>query len=361
MTRAVLLKCLVILFVIPIFSTHSYGPAFAKTFALSIGSGVAADPLPFVKAVRDFWCPEVAKRVEKATGHKIKWNYAFGGSVVKLGDELEAVQAGVLDAGIVFPIFENPMLFIHNFGYFAPFGTSDIDLATRVNLKVYDDNPWLKEVFHKKYNQKWIGTFTYESYELITRFAVKTNDDLKGHKLAAAGPNLPWISAVGCVPVQSSLAEAYTCLQMGVYEGWVMTPSYTWGMKLYEVAPYLTYSGFGCISAASITMNLDVWKSLPQPIQEIMMEVGREYSFVVAKDTKAKTDMAVQDMKQKGVKFYTLPLEEKKKWMSSITHLPSQKAKEADNLGQPGTHILKYYVAEMAKAGFDWPVKWVIQ
>ena len=355
--KSVLVILLAILFMIACFSMT----ASAKTYKLTIGCGGPADPLPFVKPVRDFWCPEVAKRVEKATGHKIKWNFAFGGAVAKLGDEFEAIESGLLDGGIVFPIFENPELFLHNFGYFAPFGSPDIELATKVNLKVYDNNPWLKDVFHQKYNQKWVGAFTYESYELITKFPVKTIKDLKNHKIAAAGPNLPWIKTVGCVPVQSHLVEAYTSLQAGVYEGWVMTPSYTWGFKLHEVAPHLTYTGFGCISAGSLTINLDVWESLPRKVQDIMMEVGREYSYVVAKATQAKAEIAVKDMKEKGVRFYTLPQEEKRKWLKLISGLAKQKAKEADKFGQPGTQVMKYYVDEMAKAGYEWPIKWVIK
>jgi TRAP-type C4-dicarboxylate transport system substrate-binding protein len=341
--------------------SYSNGTAFAKTFTLTIGAGGPADPLPFLKAVRDFWAPEVAKRVEKSTDHEIKWNFAFGGAVAKLGDEFETIESGVMDGGVVFPIFENPELFLHNFGYFAPFGTSDIELATKINLKVYDNNPWLKDVFHKKYNQKWVGTFTYESYELVTKFPVKTIEDLKNHKIAAAGPNLPWIKTVGCVPVQSNLVEAYTSLQTGVYEGWVMTPSYTWGFKLHEVAPYLTYTGFGCISAGSITINLDVWKSLPKEVQDIIEEVGREYSHVAAKWTQAKTQIAEKDMKQKGVAFYTLPRDEKRKWLEVISGLANEKAKEADQFGQPGTQVMKYYVNEMASAGYEWPIKWVIK
>jgi TRAP-type C4-dicarboxylate transport system substrate-binding protein len=344
------------LLLIPILNSSS----LAKTFKLTIGAGAPADPLPFVKAVRDFWCPEVKKRIEAKTDHKIQWNFAFAAAVAKLGEELEAIEGGVLDGGLVFPIFETPKLFLHNFSYFAPFGTSDMDLATNVNLRVYDNNPWLKEIFEKKYNQKWISAITYESYELITNFDWEEVDKLKGHKIAAAGPNLPWIKTVGCVPVQSNLTEAYTSLQTGVYDGWVMSASYTYGFKLHEVAPYFTYTGFGCISGPSLTINKDVWNGLPKKIQNIMMEVGREFSFVVAKDTKAKYEMAVKAMENKGVKFHILPLEQKRRWMQGLKGLANEKAKEADKIGMPGTHVLKYYVDEMAKAGHDWPIRWVI-
>ena len=111
----------------------------------------------------------------------------------------------------------------------------------------------------------------------------------------------------------------------------------------------------------ALGLNLDVWESLPRKVQDIMMEVGREYSYAVAKATQAKAEIAVKDMKEKGVKFYTLPQEEKRKWLKLISGLASQKAKEADKFGQPGTRVMKYYVDEMAKAGYEWPIKWVIK
>ena len=58
-----------------------------------------------------------------------------------------------------------------------------------------------------RHNVKYLGMFTYDSYQLITKFPIKTIDDITGHKIAGAGPNLSWIKAVGAVPVQSNLVE----------------------------------------------------------------------------------------------------------------------------------------------------------
>ena len=57
------------------------GAAMADTFRLSIGSGHPADAAVWITAMRDFFAPEVAKRVAARTGHKIEWVSAYGGSV----------------------------------------------------------------------------------------------------------------------------------------------------------------------------------------------------------------------------------------------------------------------------------------
>ena len=337
------------------------GSVWAKNIKLTFGVGLPADPLPFIKAVRDYWAPEIKKRVEAQTDHTIEWTLHFSGSVVKLTDGFEAVKDGLLDVSIAFPIFENPALFIHNFSYYAPFGTSDTEIATQVNLGIYDKNPWLKTVFEKKHNQKWLATFTYESYDLVTNFPIASMDDLKNHKIAAAGPNLPWIKTVGCVPVQSNVGEAYTGLQTGVVEGWVLPTSAIWAFKLTDVAKYVNEVGFGCISAGSLTMNLDVFNALPKEVQSIILEVGPDYAMQVARDTKAKHNAALEEMKKKGVNIFSLSEEQKGLWMKKLGSLAKDMAKEADGLGQPGTKVLKDYVAEMAAAGHKWPITWEIE
>ena len=109
------------------------------------------------------------------------------------------------------------------------------------------------------YNQKFLAFGPTGSYDIVTNFKVNTLEDLKGHKIAAAGANLSWLEGTGAVPVQSNLGEAYTSLQTGVYEGWVMHAEATLGYKLHEVAPNYTKIGYGAMPIQGISVNLDKW------------------------------------------------------------------------------------------------------
>ena len=46
----------------------------------------------------------------------------------------------------------------------------------------------------------------------------------------AAGPNLPWLTGTGAVPVQGSLDNVYNGLQMGVFDGMIRL-SLLWGLS----------------------------------------------------------------------------------------------------------------------------------
>ena len=100
------------------------GAAEAATYKLKIGAGHPPVGL-WVSTIRDVFVPKVTERVAKETGHKIEWTEAYGGTVCKLGECLEAVELGLLDIADVHVPTEPAKLIAHNFMFFAPFGTPD--------------------------------------------------------------------------------------------------------------------------------------------------------------------------------------------------------------------------------------------
>ena len=352
---------LMIGFLVISLASFSTSTAYAKNFRLTIGAGHPADAAIWTGMVRDFFAPEVKKRVEAKTGNKIEWVDAYSGSVAKLGGVLEAVQDGILDVGFIVYPFEPTKLFLHNMGYYVPFGSPDVIQAAKVTQKVHEEFPYLREVFEKKYNQKFLGVGMISSYNLVTTFPWKDVSELKGKKLAAAGPNLPWVKAVGAVPVQSNLNEAYTSLQTGVYEGWVMNIDATVGFKLYEVAPNYAFTGFGAVPVGAIVMNLDKWNQLPKEVQDIMLQVGKEYNPAEAEAALAKGKRGIETMKKANVNFYEVPFEVKKNWADMMPNIPNEKAKEADKMGMPGTQVMKAYIDGLEKEGYKFPRRWEIK
>ena len=244
--------------------------------------------------------PRVAERVAKETGHKIEWTEAFGGSVCKLGECLEAIESGLLDIGDAHAPFEPAKMLAHNFAFFAPFGTPDPRVAAKAVREVYETTPALRKVLEDRYNQVFVAVGIVGNYGLITNFKWNTVAELKGHKIAAAGPNLPWLQGTGVVGVQSTLNEAYTSMQTGVYEGWVMFTDASMSFKLNEVSKQYVDMDFGCISTPVITMNKDTWKELPPEVQKIILDAGRDYNEAIGRMTYEKQEAARNRMKEVG-------------------------------------------------------------
>jgi len=336
------------------------GTASADTFRLTIGSGHPADAAIWITTMRDFLAPEIAKRVAQKTGHKIEWVNAYGGSVCKLGECLEAVESGLVDIADLHVPFEPTKLMAHNFPYFVPFGTPDPVVAARAARKVYDSVPDLKKMLETKYNQVFLGIGTVGNYNMLTTFAWDKVEQLKSRKVAAAGPNIPWLQAVGSIPVQSNLNEAYTSFQTGVYEGWIMFPDATVGFKLHEVAKNYTFTDFGAIPNVLITINKDTWKKLPKQVQDIMLEVGKEYTEVESKAAAEKALKSVDTMKAAGATVRSLSDAEKVKWANALPDIPNQRTAEINKAGQPGQAV-GAYIKALKEAGVKLPRDWTIK
>ena len=99
--------------------------AVADNITLRIGAGHPVGPTVYVNVVNEFFVPEVKRRVEEETDHKITFVEAYGGSLAGVSETLEAVQSGLLDIGAYCFCFEPAKLFLHNFPYYAPFGPQD--------------------------------------------------------------------------------------------------------------------------------------------------------------------------------------------------------------------------------------------
>ncbi len=329
----------------------------AETFRLTIGAGHPVPTSSWVAPMQTFMQVEVKKRVEQKTGHKIEWVEAYGGSVAKLGEVLEAVENGLLDIGDVHVPFEPSKLLAYNFGYFVPFGTESVVIAGRAARKVFDAFPPLRANLENRFNQVYLATGAVTCYNLVTTFPWTKVEQLKGRKIAAAGPNIPWLQAVHAVPVQSNLNEAYTSFQTGVYEGWIMIPDATYSFKLHEVARYYTITGFGAIPNTLITINKNTWKKFPKEVQEIFLEVGREYTKVQTEASQIKSDQAIKAMKDAGTTIRELSWEEKVRWANALPNIPKQKAEEIRKAGLPGDVVFAY-IQNLKDEGVKLPRDW---
>ena len=333
------------------------GVTLAKTFRLVIGAGHPVDAAVWITPMRDFLQVEVKKRVEAETEHKIEWVEAYGGSLAKLGGVLEAIQTGLMDIGDTHVPFDPSKLKAYNFGYFVPFGTVDPVKSAIAARKVFDDYPQLREYLEKQYNQVYLATGAVNCYNLVTSFEWSKVSELKGRKIAAAGPNIPWIQAVGAVPVQSNLNEAYTSLQTGVYDGWVMLADATVSFKLHEASKQYTITAFGAVPNTMITINKDTFNSFPPKIQKIFRDVGKEYHHVETKAALAKLDRSFKAMEAAGCKVVEMSWDEKVKWANSLTNIPKERAAEIDKSGLPG-EIIYAYIDNLKALGVKFPRDW---
>ena len=312
----------------------------------------------YVNLMQNFFVPEVTKRVAEKTKFKVEFVEGYGGAMVKVADTLEGVQAGIIDIGGYCFCFEPSNLPLHAFQVMLPFGAMDPTVSLKVARAVYDKVPYMSKVFEDKFKQKLIALIADNGYNLGTTMEWNNVSDLKGVKLAGAGLNLKWLEFAGAVPVQGSLVEAYTGLQTGVYNGWIMFPSGYVNFKLYEQGKYYTEIGFGAITWHGLTVNSARWAKLPKEVQDVILEVAKEYEAKTGSQNLADYPKQVAELKKHGVNVRQLPDKVRQDWAQSLAKWPAEKAKELDAAGLPGTQVLDIALKAAEDNGHKWPLRY---
>ena len=322
-------------------------PARADNFNLTMVSGHGTQ-LPWIRMLQEFYIPEVNKRL--AGKHTLKFQEAYGGTIVKLGGELNAVRQGVADMAHVYTIFEPANLPLLQVTHVTPFSVASVPVLSRVMVEMNHDMKELQAQWQKQ-NQLFLGAVVVDSVQLFTKKPIKGLDELKGVKVGASGTLSLWASGIGMVPVQGDFSTHYNNLKTGIYDSLLAFITGSYPIKVHEVAPHMNKFDFGATSIGAITINLDTWKRMPPEVQGVLREVGDEYSRRLA-DTLTKLTSAFEaNWTKEGGSIAPMPAAERAKWASTMPNIAQDWVKRNEERGVPAGTVLKTYTAKLRAAG----------
>ncbi len=325
------------------------GGATADTFNATI---VAGHPPVFrwVKHASKTFIPAVNKALE-GTGHTVNFTEQYGGSLAKVGDELEAVEEGLAEVGLVSSLFDPAKLAVQNVTYFTPFVNSDSARVAALMDKMQEDIPEMRASWAANGLEYLGGAIGIDDYLLMTNFPVNSIADLKGHKIGAPGPAVNWLKGTGAVGVSGNLTTYYNEIKTGVYDGVIVFASAALPGKLYEVAPYITKVGFGAQYAGGLAANKDWYDSLPPEVQAALKSAAEADRLAYIADLDASVTKFLGIMQAKGATLTEVDEDFRKQWAAGMDNVAKQWAETLDGKGQPGTVVLKTYMDAMRAAG----------
>ncbi len=320
----------------------------AESVKLTIISGNNHNYAPVGAAIKAF-IPKVDEILARSGNYKISWIQGFGGQVVKVRGELDGVQAGLGDLGVVPGPFFPGKMSLYQIGYVTPFTTSDVTVATNGMTHLMKKFSAMGKQIGK-FNQMVLAvTGTADNYELWTRKKITRFTDMKGMKVGAVGSNIPWVSAAGATPVMiKGLPTIYNSLKTGIYSGAVLWQQAMAAFKFCEVAKYQLATAFGSVSNTILTANVDSWPKIPGEVQKAIKEAAATWRTGADKATKggAKWGRGVC-MKKYGQETHVLSAKEKRTWAFAIPNIAQQWAKRQDKAGMPGTKMLTAWMDYM--------------
>lgn len=335
-------------------------PTKAETYRVTFSAALGPQ-LPWIRMVREFYIPEVNKRLA-AAGAKdsILWTEAFGGTLAKIGGELAAVENGLAEMSVVSTIFEAAKLPLMSVTFMAPFGSDDAQVVNKIILEMHREMPEMMAQW-VRHKQVFVAAVSVDTDYIMTTFPVNKIADLKGRKLGAAGSLSLWVAGIGAVPVQGDFATHYNNIKTGVYDGLIAFSSGVYPARLHQVAPHITRVDLGAMLIGALSVNKAFYDRLPPYMQNILVEVGSEYTTRVAGALMNLAKDFDQKMEAEGAKVSKLPADERRLWANTMPNIAKEWVDRNEARGVPAGKVLATYMKKLrdhkVELARDWDKK----
>lgn len=320
----------------------------ARDYKMTIGSS-HPPVLPWTLPLKTLIVPESNKRL-KALGSPdtIQWTEAYAGALYDFNNTLEGIGDGLADIGWVGSLWEPAKQPLQNVAYYSPFVTGDFRALVEVQNQLMEKVPAFAAEW-TKHNTVFLGAQVADTYHLVTKFPVKSLEDIKGKKLLAPGAIASRVHGTGAIPVDAGLPVFYNMLQTGVADGAVILITGVLPFKLHEVAPYITKVDLGAVFSGALAMNKKTWDALPPHMKDLFRALGRDYAKMCS-DLVAEREAGAWAAlgKMPNVTISELPQAERAKWAKA---LPDVAGDWARRNGEPGRQVLKIFMDEARKRG----------
>ncbi len=322
---------------------------YADNFNVTITTG-HPPVFRWVKQFPEAFIPSVTAALE-AKGHTFSASEQYGGAIAGVGEELEAVEAGLAELGVCASLFDPAKLAVQNVTYYTPFVSDDARLVTEVVHGLHKNDPRMLEAYTDN-NVVYLGAPTaIDDYLLMTKFPVNSLADLDGRKIAAPGPAINWLSGTGAVGVQGNLTTYYNELQTGVYDGVIVFASAAFPGKLYEVAPNITQFGLGAQFAGAICANKDWWDGLDADVQTAFTDAADNAMEWYLSDLEGFVNLAYSKMKEAGATVTAASDEMRLAWANGMDNAAAAWAADLESKGVEASDIMSAYLNSMREAG----------
>lgn len=324
--------CVLGIFVTLVFSGSAFGYSKEKPMVFKC----AIDNPP--KDIKARTIKRLGDLVTEKTDGRIIFKYFYGASLIKKPAFVDGVAKGIAD------ISTGPISFVTGkippLSPFEIYGAYDLSKHLEMTKEV---RPLLIDLFAKKNIYPIFHQFTGNCIFTHKEKFLKVPSDWKGAKMRLAGR---WQSTLGkkwgASPVFLPPPALYLACQRGVIDGFMLIYDITYGLKLYEVTPYITDTTFSN-NIEIVTMNLKKWNSLTKEDQKIFKDVVEELEPWNMKETLKVVEKIKENIIAKGGKIHILNNEEKKLYLKDSYSLWPQVENVSGEMGKQFMQILEKY------------------
>jgi TRAP-type C4-dicarboxylate transport system substrate-binding protein len=302
----------------------------------------------WVAIMKHVFQPEVDKFLrDNGNTHRVNWREAYGGTLYRFQDTMEAVRDNITDIGFVGTLWEGSTMPLPNVTYFTPFATGDHGLIANAFDQMNETIPALRQNWNGL-NMVPLSSYITDTYHIWSNFPIRSLDDLRNRRISAPGTSANWLSGTGATAVDGALTTYYTDIQTGVSEGAISFYVGILPTRVYEVARFITECDIGAMYVGGIAVNRQRYERFPEVLRRALVAAGKVATRAHIQDVSDRIATAKREMVARGAVVTTLPAAERQRW---IRGLPNLARIWVDTSGPAARDVLNAYFAAIRGAG----------
>ncbi|MCB1388066.1 MAG: TRAP transporter substrate-binding protein DctP [Rhodobacteraceae bacterium] len=327
-------------------------PALAtETLHLTVAMG-HPEVFLWVKHIHETFIPVLAQELGRTGEVEVEWTEAYGGTLVRLGSEIEAFQTGIMDVGQLSGVFDPAGAGILNISYAMPFGPTDSTLVTQASEAALRESGAL-DVLQEATGVVYIGGgIAIDNYNIGANREIHTLEDMNGLRIGGAPSNHAWLDGSGAVAVAAGYPNFYNDIQTGVYSGHMGFITASTPARLYEVAPYWNEVNFGSMYIGGLGVSQERWDSFSESTREAFRTAAAAYSTAYLAEQTARIEAARAAYEAGGGHFVAMDAAERQHWIDAMANPTTAFIAAGEARGEPARQALELYRAYLADHGF---------
>lgn len=304
-----------------------------------------ATSFPVTSATNELFVVPWMEKVTENTNGRVQFEFYPSGQLGKGGDMLSLTRSGATDLAMVAANYAPDTMPITNMFLGMPGLYGSAEQGTNVYLDMLDRNEELVEIEYSRNGVRFLGTSTGPAFILWTKNKeVRSPEDIKNLKIrSSGGVATDFLLHAGAVPITMEINDVFEGIERGIVEGLTVNAD---NIPIYGLEETINHGiqGVGFSSTfVNLIINENIFKSLPDDVKKVFIDVGREQSIIVGNEYSARESSDIEKFAENG-QMTELTAEEKSKWEKLFDEFRQSWLAEHKDSNIPYGEMLKAFI-----------------
>lgn len=287
--------------------------------------------------------------VSDALDDRIHFDYFPSGQLVALRELQAGLESGIANA-VPIPVgYASDRLPLNNVSMLPGLGTSAQEIISTYSRAIRENEAIAAEF--EEINAVPIWAMGFPPYQIIsTGPAMRTLADFSGRVVRSAGGTMTLsIQSLGAAPAEVTVADLYVSMERGVVDSTISGLQSVKPYNLQEIMQSVSTNGaFGTFTNV-FSINGDFWAELPEDVQTVMSDCGRQVEQSIAARMDAESVTLAEEFAALGIDVFEFDEAGAAEINGQLAAVLDDWATRLEDRGLPAREVLEHYQAIMAE------------